>query len=60
MEQFRNDQAMEKKVNFVVDASVVTKWFLIEKGSDYAIGVRDDFATGRISLTVPHYSSTKS
>jgi predicted nucleic acid-binding protein len=42
-----------KKNEFVVDASVVTKWFIVEPDSDEAIGLRDDFATGRIKLTVP-------
>ena len=41
------------KKEFVVDASVVTKWFLTELGTPEAIAVRDDFATGRIKLTVP-------
>jgi len=42
-----------KKDEFVVDASVVTKWFLVEPDSQAAIRLRDDFATGRIKLTVP-------
>jgi predicted nucleic acid-binding protein len=42
-----------KKDEFVVDASVVTKWFLVEPDSDKAIRLRDDFATGRTKLTVP-------
>lgn len=44
---------MAKKNEFVVDASVVTKWFLVEPDSHEAIGLRDDFAMGRIKLTVP-------
>jgi len=44
---------MAKKDEFVVDASVVTKWFLIEPDSREAIKLRDDFATGRVKLTVP-------
>src|SRR5712692_2805263 len=44
---------MAKKDEFVVDSSVVTKWFLVESGSDLATGLRDDFATGRVSLAVP-------
>lgn len=43
----------KKKKELVVDASVVTKWFLDEPGSADAIRLRDDFATGRIKLTVP-------
>jgi len=42
-----------KKDEFVVDASVVTKWFLVEPDSHDAIRLRDDFATGRVRLTVP-------
>jgi len=42
-----------KKDEFVVDASVVTKWFLVEPDSLEAIRLRDDFATGLIKLTVP-------
>jgi predicted nucleic acid-binding protein len=44
---------MAKNQEFVVDASVVTKWFLTEPNSDLAIRLRDGFATGRIGLAVP-------
>lgn len=44
---------MAKSSGFVVDASVVTKWFLIERNSDLAMSLRDGFATGRIGLAVP-------
>lgn len=44
---------MAKKEEYVVDSSVVTKWFLIESDSKLAIGLRDDFATGRVSLVAP-------
>ena len=44
---------MAKKGEFVVDSSVVTKWFLVETGSDQAIRLRDQFATGRLKLAVP-------
>jgi predicted nucleic acid-binding protein len=44
---------MEKKEEFVVDSSVVAKWFLIEDGSDLAIIIRDRFATRKIKLVVP-------
>lgn len=44
---------MEKKDAFVIDSSVVTKWFMIEKDSNSALDVRDKFATGRIRLVVP-------
>lgn len=44
---------MAKKTEFVVDSSVVTKWFLTERDSGDAIKVRDAFATGRTNLAVP-------
>jgi predicted nucleic acid-binding protein len=44
---------MAKKDRFVVDSSVVAKWFLTEPGSDRAIELRDEFATGRLDLSVP-------
>jgi len=42
-----------KEQNFVVDASVVAKWFLTEGNSHLAMELRDGFATGRIGLAVP-------
>lgn len=42
-----------EKGDFVVDSSVVTKWFIIEEGSDNALKIRDSFATGKIRLAVP-------
>ena len=44
---------MEKKDEFVVDSSVVTKWFVIEDDSGLAVAVRDKFATRKIRLAVP-------
>ncbi len=44
---------MAKKNEYVVDASVVTKWYLIETNSAQAIRLRNDFAAGRLRLTVP-------
>lgn len=44
---------MAKKDQFVVDSSVVAKWFLTEPDSDKAIKLRDEFATGRLKLVVP-------
>lgn len=41
------------KNQFVVDSSVVAKWFLTEPGSGEAIELRDGFATGRLKLAVP-------
>jgi predicted nucleic acid-binding protein len=42
-----------EKKEYVVDSSIVTKWFLIEADSELATGLRNDFATGRVRLTVP-------
>ncbi len=44
---------MAKKEEYVVDSSVVTKWFLVESDSGLATELRDDFATGRVSLAAP-------
>ncbi len=44
---------MAKKDEYVVDSSVVTKWFLVEANSNQAIRLRDEFATGRLRLAVP-------
>lgn len=44
---------MAKKDEFVVDSSVVTKWFLVETGSVSAVRLRNQFATGRLKLAVP-------
>lgn len=44
---------MAKKGQFVVDSSVVAKWFLTEPDSDKAIELRDEFASGRLELAVP-------
>ena len=44
---------MAKKNEFVVDASIVTKWFLVETNSNQAIRLRDEFAAGRLRLTIP-------
>ncbi|MBS7645776.1 MAG: type II toxin-antitoxin system VapC family toxin [Candidatus Bathyarchaeia archaeon] len=37
----------------VVDASVVVKWFVEEKGSDEAIKIRDRYIEGEIKLIAP-------
>ena len=44
---------MAEKDEFVIDSSVVTKWFVSEHDSDQAIRIRDDFATGKIKLAAP-------
>ncbi len=42
-----------EKGEFVIDASVVAKWFLLEESSEEALKIRDSFATARIKLAVP-------
>jgi len=44
---------MAKKDEYVVDSSIVTKWFLVETNSEQAIELRNEFATGRLRLAVP-------
>ena len=44
---------MAKKDQFVVDSSVVSKWFLEEPDSAKAIDLRDGFAVGKLRLAVP-------
>ena len=44
---------MAKTDEYVVDSSIVTKWFLVESDSDQAIKIRNEFATGKLRLTVP-------
>jgi predicted nucleic acid-binding protein len=43
---------MEKK-SFIIDSSIVAKWFMQEKDSKLAISVRDDFGKGQTKLIVP-------
>ncbi len=47
--------AKPAKVNgvFVLDASVVIKWFSEEEYTDRALKLRDDFSKGDIELVVP-------
>lgn len=44
---------MAKERTLVADSSVVTKWFLLEEGSERAVALRDEFATGGVMLAVP-------
>ncbi len=43
---------MERKKK-VIDASVVTKWFVHEEGSDRALQIREDHINGKILIIVP-------
>jgi predicted nucleic acid-binding protein len=42
-----------EKDEFVIDSSVVTKWFVSERSSDQAVRIRDEFATGKVRLAAP-------
>jgi len=53
VEQLASDKTVAKKDEYVVDSSIVTKWFLVETDSDQAIKLRNEFATGRLRLSVP-------
>ena len=44
---------MAEKNSFVVDSSVVAKWYLSEPGTDAALAIRDAFATRKLDLKVP-------
>lgn len=44
---------MAEKDEFVIDSSVVAKWFVNEHDSDQAIRIRDEFATGKVRLAAP-------
>jgi predicted nucleic acid-binding protein len=37
----------------VLDASVITKWYLKERYSEQAIKLQDDYISGRITIVVP-------
>ncbi len=40
---------------FIVDASVVIKWFVREEGSDRALAIADRAADGQIELSLPDF-----
>ncbi len=44
---------MAEKGEYVVDSSIVTKWFVAEKDSISALHLRNEFATGRVKLSAP-------
>lgn len=44
---------MAETSSLVVDSSVVAKWYLEEPGSKHAMALRDEFATGKLELSVP-------
>ena len=54
MGQYQGDQgvALEK---VVLDASIIAKWYLKEKYSEQALKLRDDYISGRITITVPAF-----
>ena len=38
---------------YVLDSSVVIKWFSEEENTDLALKFREDFLTGNVDITVP-------
>ncbi|MHA1619587.1 MAG: type II toxin-antitoxin system VapC family toxin [Promethearchaeota archaeon] len=40
-------------VSVVIDASVITKWYIKENLSEYAEKIREDYIIGKISLLAP-------
>lgn len=54
MEEHRGDKEMERIQEVaVVDASVVTKWFVEEEYSDEALELRSDYIHRRVDLASP-------
>ncbi|MEM0094052.1 MAG: type II toxin-antitoxin system VapC family toxin [Thermofilum sp.] len=43
----------EDPAEVVVDASVVAKWFIAEKGREKAVKLRDDYVDGKVRLHAP-------
>lgn len=37
----------------VIDANIITKWFIAEEYSDMALTIRDQFVEGKLSLIAP-------
>jgi len=52
MGQCKVDQGMVLE-KVVLDASVITKWYLKERYSEQAIKLQDDYISGRITIVVP-------
>jgi len=50
--QHQGDKGLERQ-KAVADASIVAKWFLEEDFSDKAKQLRDSFATGKLTISVP-------
>jgi predicted nucleic acid-binding protein len=38
---------------FVIDASIVVKWYCVEEGTDKALWIRDQYARGAIKISLP-------
>ena len=37
----------------IIDASVIAKWFLDEKGTNVALKIREDYLNGKIDIEIP-------
>jgi predicted nucleic acid-binding protein len=44
---------MERETMYILDASVVAKWFLEEEYSDIALDIRESFVDGKVGIAVP-------
>jgi len=44
---------MEKNMTYILDTSVVIKWYVEEKGSDIAERMLDDYKIGNLSIVEP-------
>ncbi len=45
---------VERKKAIVVDASVVTRWYLNEEWTEYALDLRSDYQNGKLRLVAPY------
>ena len=41
------------KSTIILDSSVIAKWFFPEEDSDIALGIKERFASGKLSITIP-------
>jgi predicted nucleic acid-binding protein len=44
---------METKMMYVIDTSVVVKWFVKEKDSDVALEILEHYRSGNFTIIVP-------
>jgi len=50
MERCQGNKEMEREAMFVLDASVVIKWFSKEKYTDIALKIRKGFSDGEYDI----------